>query len=32
VTAHKNDFPQIRGVGIDPAGVRRIYTLAEHPE
>jgi cyclase len=32
VTAHKNDFPQIRGVGIDPAGVRRIYALAEHPE
>jgi glyoxylase-like metal-dependent hydrolase (beta-lactamase superfamily II) len=32
VTAHKNDFPQIRTVGIDPAGVRRLYTLAEHPE
>jgi cyclase len=32
VTAHKNDFPQIRDVGIDPAGVRRIYALAEHPE
>jgi len=26
------DFPQIRGAGIDPAAVRRIYALADHPE
>jgi glyoxylase-like metal-dependent hydrolase (beta-lactamase superfamily II) len=26
------DFPQIRAVGIDPAAVRRIYALADHPE
>jgi glyoxylase-like metal-dependent hydrolase (beta-lactamase superfamily II) len=26
------DFPQIRAVGIDPAAVRRIYQLADHPE
>jgi glyoxylase-like metal-dependent hydrolase (beta-lactamase superfamily II) len=32
VTAHKSDFPQIRAVGIDPAGVRRLYTLADRPE
>ena len=32
VTAHKNDFPQIRTVGIDPSGVRRLYALADHPE
>jgi glyoxylase-like metal-dependent hydrolase (beta-lactamase superfamily II) len=29
---HAADFPQIRAVGIDPAGVRRIYALADHPE
>ena len=32
VTAHKNDFPQIRTVGIDPSGVRRLYALADRPE
>ena len=32
LTAHAKDFPQIRRVGIDPAGIRRIYALAEHPE
>jgi cyclase len=32
VTAHKNDFPQIRAIGIDPSGVRRLYALADHPE
>ena len=32
LTAHAKDFPQIRSVGIDPAGIRRIYALAEHPE
>ena len=32
VTAHSAVFPQIRAVGIDPAGVRRIYALADHPE
>ena len=26
------DFPQIRAAGIDPAAVRRIYALADHPE
>jgi len=32
VTAYRNEFASIRGVGIDPAGVRRIYQLADHPE
>jgi cyclase len=32
VTAYRSEFANIRGVGIDPAGVRRIYQLAEHPE
>ena len=26
------DFPQLRTAGIDPAAVRRIYALADHPE
>jgi cyclase len=32
LTAHSKDFPQIRAVGVDPAGVRRLYALADHPE
>jgi hypothetical protein len=32
VTAYRNEFVSIRGVGIDPAAVRRIYQLADHPE
>jgi cyclase len=32
VTAYRNEFANIRGVGIDAAGVRRIYQLADHPE
>jgi len=32
VTAYRGEFPSIRGVGIDPAAVKRIYQLAEHPE
>ena len=32
VTAYKNEFASIRGVGVDPAGVRRIYQLADRPE
>jgi hypothetical protein len=32
VTKFSGEFPGIRGVGIDPAGVRRIYQLADHPE
>ena len=32
VTAYRNEFASIRGVGIDVAAVRRIYHLAEHPE
>ena len=32
VTAHSAAFPQIRAVGIDPAGVRRIDALADRPE
>ena len=32
VTAYRNEFASIRGVGIDPAAVRRIYQLADHPE
>jgi cyclase len=26
------DFPQIRAAGVDPAAVRRIYALVDHPE
>ena len=32
MTAYRNEFVSIRGVGIDPAAVRRIYQLADHPE
>ena len=32
VTAHRTEFPSIRPVGIDAAGVRRIYQLADRPE
>jgi cyclase len=32
MTAFAPTFPQIRAVGIDPAAVRRIYALADHPE
>jgi glyoxylase-like metal-dependent hydrolase (beta-lactamase superfamily II) len=32
VTKFSGEFPSIRGVGIDPAGVRRIYKLADSPE
>jgi glyoxylase-like metal-dependent hydrolase (beta-lactamase superfamily II) len=32
VTAYRDEFASIRGVGIDPAAVRRIYQLADHPE
>ena len=32
MTAFAPDFPQIRAAGIDPAAVRRIYALADHPE
>jgi glyoxylase-like metal-dependent hydrolase (beta-lactamase superfamily II) len=32
MTAYSKEFPQIRAVGIDPAGVRRLYGLADHPE
>jgi glyoxylase-like metal-dependent hydrolase (beta-lactamase superfamily II) len=32
VTAYRNDFASIRGVGIDPSAVRRIYDLANNPE
>jgi cyclase len=32
VTKYRDEFASIRGVGIDPAGVRRIYQLADHPE
>ena len=32
VTKFSAEFPSIRGVGIDPAGVRRIYKLADSPE
>ena len=31
VTSYKEEFASIRGVGVDPAAVRRIYQLAEHP-
>jgi len=30
--AHSQTFPQIRAAGVDPAAVRRIYTLADKPE
>jgi cyclase len=32
VTAYRSEFANIRGVGIDPAAVRRLYALADHPE
>jgi cyclase len=33
MTKYRDEFaPSIRGVGIDPAAVRRIYQLADHPE
>jgi glyoxylase-like metal-dependent hydrolase (beta-lactamase superfamily II) len=32
VTKFSGEFPSIRSVGIDPAGVRRIYKLADSPE
>jgi cyclase len=32
VTAYRNEFVSIRGVGIDAAAVRRIYQLADRPE
>jgi cyclase len=32
VTAYRNEFASIRGVGIDPAAVRRIYQLTDRPE
>ena len=32
LTAYRGDFASIRGVGVDFAGVRRIYQLADHPE
>ncbi len=32
VTAYRNEFVSIRGVGIDPAAVRRIYQLTDRPE
>src|SRR5256885_9531869 len=32
VTAYRNEFASIRGGGIDPAAVRRIYQLADRPE
>ena len=32
MTAYQKEFVSIRGVGIDPAAVRRIYQLADHPE
>src|SRR5439155_2479512 len=31
VTKHSSEFPQIRGVGIDVAAVRRLYRLAQDP-
>ena len=30
--AFATDFPQIRAAGLDPAAVRRMYALADHPE
>src|SRR4051794_118896 len=32
VTSYREELPSIRGVGIDPAAVRRMYQLADHPE
>jgi glyoxylase-like metal-dependent hydrolase (beta-lactamase superfamily II) len=32
MTAYREEFASIRGAGIDPAAVRRIYQLADHPE
>ena len=32
MTSFAPTFPQIRAIGIDPAAVRRIYDLADHPE
>jgi len=32
MTAYRDEFASIRGVGIDPAAVRRIYQLTDHPE
>lgn len=32
VRQFSSEFPQIRSVGIDPSGVRRIYKLADSPE
>ena len=32
LTKHSGEFATIRAVGIDPAAVRRIYQLADHPE
>jgi len=32
VTAYAKEFANVRGVGIDPAAVRRIYQLQDHPE
>lgn len=32
VTKYREEFSSIRGVGIDPAAVRRIYQLADRPE
>jgi cyclase len=31
VTTHSSEFPQIRGVGLDVAAVRRLYRLAQDP-
>ena len=32
MTKFSADFPSIRAVGVDAAGVRRIYKLAQEPE
>jgi cyclase len=32
LTKYRGEFATIRAVGIDPAAVRRIYQLADHPE
>jgi cyclase len=32
LTKYRDEFANIRAVGIDPAAVRRIYQLADHPE
>ena len=32
VTKYRDEFANIRGVGIDAAAVRSIYQLADHPE